>query len=211
MRRSGRWAGPAAAAWAFVFAAVNVYWSAGGLAGLGTISEAIRSRAVERHPGFVAVLWFTALLKVLAGALGLALCRPWGRSLPRWALLAAGWGTGVLLSLYGVIGLSSAALAELGVFNAADPGTTRWYLFVWEPVWLLGGLLFIAAAWQYGPDRAGDPSPQQTGWWPEYRSNWGQCADPGRGWNPPPEASYRFELYGAMRAWMASAANTPPG
>jgi len=148
-RRPGTWAGTAAAGWAFLFAAVSVYWSAGGLTGLGTISRVMRERAVERSPGFVAILWATAVLKIVAGLLGLALCRRWERPLPRRIVLVGGWGTGVLLTLYGGIGFANVLLAELGVMEPTDPKTARWYLFLWEPVWLVGGLLFLLAAWQF--------------------------------------------------------------
>lgn|GEM_PF-880203 len=158
MRRSS-WPGHAAAVWAFLFGILSLYWAAGGSAGLGTISAVMRQRALARHPDFVALLWATVLLKFLAGLLALALCRRWGRSFPRWMLLVAGWGTGVLLALYGGVGLVNAALAELGVFEPTDPGTNRWYLLAWEPIWLVGGVFFIAAAWRYSRDRTSDGRP----------------------------------------------------
>ena len=97
----------------------------------------------------MAVVWVTGFLKVGAALLALALVRPWGRSLPRRALLVAGWGTGAFLTLYGGAGIVTSALVELGLTEATDPTTVRWYLLLWEPIWLLGGLLFTAAAWQH--------------------------------------------------------------
>ena len=97
-------------------------------------------------------------LKVLAGLLALALARRWGRSLSRRALLVAGWGVGLLLTLYGGLGLANAALTELGVVESTDPvTTTRWYLFLWEPIWLVGGILFIVAVRRYGRDTTSGP------------------------------------------------------
>ena len=124
MRRSGRWAGYAGAAWGFLFAAVSLYWAAGGLAGVGTLSRELREQALARQGRFVAILWATVLLKVLAGVLGLALCRPWGRKFPRWMLLVAGWSTGILLTLYGGVGLLSAALVESASGTRRTPGST---------------------------------------------------------------------------------------
>ena len=77
--------------------------------------------------------------------------------MPRRLLLVAGWATGLLLTLYGGMGLVSAALAEAGVTEAADPATLRWYLLLWEPYWLVGGLLFLAATWDFR-QRAPRPS-----------------------------------------------------
>ena len=142
-------AGHAAAAWALAFAALSFYWAAGGTAGLGTLSKGLRREALERPGGFVAVLWATAVVKVAAAALGLALVQPWGERVPRRLLLAAGWATGVLLTLYGGVGLVNAALAEFGVVESTDPETVRWYLLLWEPYWILGGLLFLTATGQF--------------------------------------------------------------
>lgn len=66
----------------------------------------------------------------------------------------AGWGTGILLTLYGAFGIVNGLLAELGVTKSSDPATVRWYLFVWEPIWLLGGLLFMAASRHHGRTRS---------------------------------------------------------
>lgn len=57
-----------------------------------TIGNVIRTPALARDPTFVAILWITGALKVIAGLLALALVRPWGRVIPRWMLLVAGWG-----------------------------------------------------------------------------------------------------------------------
>lgn len=109
------------------------------------LSEPLRDLANERSPGFVAVLWLTVVLKIAAGVLALALAPGWGQRVPRRLLLAAGWATGVLLTLYGLMGFVAALLAELGVTEPDDPTTVRWYLLLWEPIWILGGLLFLAA------------------------------------------------------------------
>ena len=40
-----------------------------------------------------------------------------------------------------------------GIFDIppeADMVALRWRLFFWDPWWLLGGALFIVAAWHYG-------------------------------------------------------------
>jgi len=47
------------------------------------------------------------------------------------------------------MGLVGAAVGELGIVESIDPSTVRWYLLLWEPYWVLGGLLFLAAAWHF--------------------------------------------------------------
>ncbi len=147
--RSTGWVGYAAFAWALLFAALSFYWAAGGTAGVHTLSKAIREPALRRDGGFVAILWATGVLKLGAALLALAFVRPWGASVPRRLLLVAGWGMAAVLTLYGGLGMLGALLAELGVTEPTDPGTVRWYLFLWEPVWLVGGLLFAVTAWRH--------------------------------------------------------------
>ena len=156
-RRTAGRAAYGAAAWAFLFAAVSFYWAAGGDLGLTTLSRGLREKALERDPAFVALVWMTGGLKVLAGLLALALARPGGRARLRRLLLVAGWATGSLLVLYGGVGLVSAALAELGITSAEDPAALRWYLLLWEPLWLVGGGLFLAAAYQYARATGREP------------------------------------------------------
>ena len=143
------WAGYAACAWALAFALLSFYWAAGGMIGVKTLSTDLRHDAEVRSAGFVALVWATGVLKVGAGLLALALVQRWGSRVPRRLLLVVGWGTGALLTLYGGMGLVSAAVGELGIVESIDPSTVRWYLLLWEPYWVLGGLLFLAAAWHF--------------------------------------------------------------
>lgn len=132
-----------AAAWAFLFAAMSVYWALGGMAGVDQLGVSIQRDAEAREGAFVASLWGTAALKAAGGALVLSLHR-------HRLLRLAGWVAGVLLLLYGGAGLVEKLLIELGAIDVPDGlGThaiVRWYLFLWDPFWLLGGALFCLAA-----------------------------------------------------------------
>ncbi|MGH2410134.1 MAG: DUF3995 domain-containing protein, partial [Chloroflexota bacterium] len=141
------WAGYAACMWAFVFAAVSFYWAAGGAAGVDTLGSTI-----TRLPGIVALLWVTGALKVLGGLLALSLARPWGRMPPRRLLLTLSWAGGVGMGVYGGIPLIINGLMVAGVLHVAgdvDWTAMRWHVFLWDPWWLIGGLLFSLAAWSY--------------------------------------------------------------
>jgi hypothetical protein len=148
--RPAAWAGYAAAAWAFAFAALSFYWAAGGTAGGETIGPAITD--LGHDPVFVLLLWAIGLLKVLGGLLALALVQPWGRSIPRWLLLALGWGGGGLLALYGGASWVQEVLMVAGVIPipaGLGPTAAMWHVVLWDPWWLLGGVLFIVAARAY--------------------------------------------------------------
>ncbi len=87
--RTAHRAGYAACAWAVVFAAVSFYWAVGGIAGVNTNASAITKLVLARDSGWIAIMWGTGALKIIAGLLALALVRPWGRAIPRWLLLTA--------------------------------------------------------------------------------------------------------------------------
>lgn len=151
-----RWAGYAgytACAWALAFAAVSFYWAAGGTAGADTIGPSLTSLALARDPTFIAILWATGALKLAAGLFALALVRPWGQRILRWLLLLAGWGTGAALIAYGGASFVQHALMLTGIIGIpAGLGAVaaRWHLLLWDPWWLLGGILFVVAAWRFG-------------------------------------------------------------
>lgn len=146
----GTWASYAAAivAFAFAFAGVSFYWAAGGMAGVSTVGGSIERMAIARAPGFVTVLWVTAALKLVGGVLALALTRPWARKLSRRWLLRAAWGAAILLTLYGAVQTASVALVRVGVSPdpPVDSTVLWWRLLLWEPWFLLWGVLLGLAA-----------------------------------------------------------------
>jgi hypothetical protein len=152
----------AAAAWATVFAAASAYWAAGGTGGSATIANDLAERAAARDPGFVATLWTAAALKLLLAALALALARPVAGRLES-AVRFAGWASGTALALYGsLVGLVEFVSMGLGVREVRagiGHAAVAWYIFLWEPAWVLGGLLFLAAA-------RTAPRPQRLRWFP---------------------------------------------
>jgi len=142
-RAAPRWPGYAAASVAFAFAAVSVYWGLGGTAGVSSLGGSIEQRALAHDPLIVALAWITGGLKVVGGLLALALVQPWGRRLPRRLLLLTAWSGAVLLSVYGALQLTGVALIRFGV----DPTVLLWRLLLWEPWFLVWGLLLGMAAW----------------------------------------------------------------
>jgi len=148
--RRTAWVAYAACGWAFLFAAPSFYWAAGGPVGMGTLGPGIA--AMARDPWFVVLVWATGVAKVLAGLLALALVRPWGRRIPRWILLVGAWGGGMLLLFHGGDFVVQGALALGGVVDVSEStprAVIRWYTFLWGPYFLVGGILFCAAAWHH--------------------------------------------------------------
>ena len=135
----------AAAAWAALFALASLYWALGGEAGGETLGVEIERMARERDPAFVAQLWAAFVLKALAAVLALALWRGRGGRPAR--VLA--WVTGAGLTLYGALNLVQHALMATGAIATPDglgEAAVPWHLALWDPVWLIGGVLFLLAA-----------------------------------------------------------------
>ncbi len=154
-----RWPGYAAAAWGLLFAVPSFVWALGGTAGAQTtVSPSLVKLAQDRVTWFVVVLWVTGVLKVVGAQpepltvttlVGLGLTRRWGTATGR-LLACCGWGAAVLLVWHGLLFVIG-VLGETGVV-AIDPALrtiSRWYLYLWGPWFVLGGLAFGAAAWVY--------------------------------------------------------------
>jgi hypothetical protein len=155
--RPGSWAAYAACAWVCVFAAMSFYWAAGGSLGADTIGGSIQRLGQARDPGFVALLWGIGVVKALGGLLALALVRPWGRAVPRRLLLIAAWAAGLGMAAYGALQLlvtgGAVALMLAGILSTdgVNWAAIRWHVLLWDPWWLLGGVLFIMASlWRPG-------------------------------------------------------------
>ncbi|RKN81955.1 DUF3995 domain-containing protein [Paenibacillus ginsengarvi] len=139
-----------ACVWSFTFAAKSFYWAAGGTAGTATIGDTITE--LSQSAWFSLVLWGTGISKALVGLLALALVQPWGSKVPRWMLLVAAWGTGILFTLYAGANLVVRGLMKAGIMSTPESmhsEAARWHLLLWDPWWLLGGFLFIRAAWTF--------------------------------------------------------------
>jgi hypothetical protein len=148
----GTWPAYAAAAVALSFGLVSVYWAAGGMAGLGTLGGTIETKARARETGLVAATWAAAALKLVGVALALALVRPWGSRVSRPALQAAAWVSAVVLTLYGISQTVAVALVWSGVSENTQglpAGALRWRMLLWEPWFLVWGLLLGLAAWRF--------------------------------------------------------------
>lgn len=158
-RAAPRWPAYAAATWAFLFALVSFYWALGGTAGVETNAPAITEPVLNREPAALAVIWVTGVLKLMLAGLALLLLWPRPRWLPlaeripRRLLIVTGWVVTALMAAYEGLGsLVQHALMVAGVIDTpAGLGATsaRWHLILWDPWWLLGGLLLGAATWTF--------------------------------------------------------------
>lgn len=153
-RRPGMAAAYSAAALAFTYAMVSLYWAAGGTALLSTVGGSVEDIGRQGGLPAVALGLAAAALKLAACILALALARPWGRAIPRAWLLAGATGTSAVLTCYGAIQVTAGSLVLTGAVRPAatvDWTALRWHVLVWDMWFLIWGILLATAtvaAWR---------------------------------------------------------------
>ncbi len=152
-RSIGVLASLAASAWAGMFAAQSVVSAvlvtAGSATGADTFGTGIAQMARAGDGGLIALLWLAGAAKAVAAAAALAAVRPWGRRLPRNLLVAAMYAIGGATAAYGLADLAATGLIRAGAITLPKGLGSRalaWHLWLWDPYWTLGGVLFLFAA-----------------------------------------------------------------
>ncbi|HEV2529343.1 MAG TPA: DUF3995 domain-containing protein [Thermomicrobiales bacterium] len=150
-RQIPRIAALVAIGWGIGTGLLSVAWAMGSDLGVNTLGTRIQEQAREREPAFIATVGASAVARLLVAVLGAALLAGLtGRHLvPRRVLLALGYAGGAGLTLYGAAGITQAALALAGVIDippSMGEHAVRWYLLLWEPLWLVAGFALLAAA-----------------------------------------------------------------
>lgn len=149
--KAPKWVAYTAIAWWLAFAAFSFYWVAGGTFGLNTLGEGIELLAAEGELWFLVLVAVTGAMKLIPGLLVLSLIQPWGDRFPLKIRLATVAGLGILLFLYGGIQMAVKLLVLAGVFIPEEIDTAGFWghLLIWDPVWIIGGALLCAVAWNY--------------------------------------------------------------
>jgi hypothetical protein len=141
-----------AAVWAFLFAATNLYWGLGGTFGIETLGQGIAEMADARDAELLLMNWVSVAGKFALGLLALALLLPWSKRIS-YFLHVSTWIGGILLTLYGVGNVIQHALMLIGSIPVArllrSLDAVRWHLLLWDPLWLIGGILFLLLAKNY--------------------------------------------------------------
>ncbi|MET7931946.1 DUF3995 domain-containing protein [Streptomyces sp. NPDC005349] len=145
--------GRIACTWAVAFAVLDFYWALGGSWGLSVSAGPL---AEERPGWFVVVgLWGVGMLCLVGGVLGWLLARPRPRGRAGGVIKNLGWcACAVLLVRFIAVELLLADTA--GQEMDISPEQRLWTLVLWNPWFLVGGVVFGLAARQFG--RASGPS-----------------------------------------------------
>lgn len=135
--------------WCFLFALISFYWAGGGMMGAKSLGGLIYKKAMERESSFIAIVWFTGFVKLCGGVFLLLLLRRWSNVTNRVLYFLTLIG-GIFLFLYGLANFISLILSSFGLLSLQiDHFALRWRLFFWEPIWMIGGVLFILSALEF--------------------------------------------------------------
>lgn len=131
-----------------LYAAVSIAWGLGSTVLLDTVGGELAAGGRAGTPLIAMALWMAVALKLAAVALPLLMAT--GATPPRWVgiirvltLIEA-----VVLTGYGLVLTSVGLLVQADVVHAgvgADHRALAWHAFVWDPWFLVWGLLVFAA------------------------------------------------------------------
>ncbi len=134
-----------------LFAAVNAYWALGGTWLLDTIGGTLEQQGRAGATTVILALWAAVVLKLVAAGLPLLALRwPSGRGWKRtvWGLA---WAEAAILVLYGVVLTTAGLLIQAGVIPTsatADHRALAWHAYLWDPWFLIWGVLVVVAMWR---------------------------------------------------------------
>ncbi|MHB1789022.1 MAG: DUF3995 domain-containing protein [Acidimicrobiales bacterium] len=145
--------GTSAASWAalgvgLAYAAISAYWATGGTWLLDTVGGAFERLGHSAGPAVLVGLWAVVLAKTVAAGLPVAVNRGLGRPSLRGVLRRLAWLTGWVLAAYGLVLTVPGLAIQAGLLHAgthADRRALAWHAYLWDPWFLVWGLLVIAA------------------------------------------------------------------
>jgi hypothetical protein len=130
-----------------LFAAVSLYWGLGGTWLLDTVGGSLERRGQAGNTSVMLAVWAAVAVKIIAAVLPLVLRRvtsPAGNRRAR----ALVWAEAAALTIYGLVLTTVDLLVQADFIHApanADHRALAWHAYLWDPWFLLWGLLVAAA------------------------------------------------------------------
>ena len=141
------------------YAAISVYWAAGGRWLLNTVGISLSQPGQAGHLAALLAVWAAAGVKAFAAVLPLLAIGVWPRTanggLRRLARVLT-WVEAAILTGYGLVLTASGLLVQAGVIKAAahaDRLALKWHAYLWDPWFLIWGIFVFLALWRTSPVR----------------------------------------------------------
>jgi hypothetical protein len=131
-----------------LYAAVSVYWGLGGTWLVDTVGGSLAKAGRAHSAGVILAVWAAAVLKLIAAVLpvlALGAIVGFARRHQAWILA---WIAAAILILYGLVLTVVGLLVQTGVIHSsrhADHKALAWHAYLWDPWFLVWGLLIAAA------------------------------------------------------------------
>jgi Protein of unknown function (DUF3995) len=138
----------AAAVVGSLFVAVSCYWGLGGSWLLDTVGGGLESAGRSGSDGVGVLVWAAVAAKVVAVVLPLAAVRSPGENDSHRFVRRFAWAEAVVLTGYGAVLTVVGLLVQFGVVPTdanADHRALAWHTFLWDPWFLVWGLLVTGA------------------------------------------------------------------
>ncbi len=146
---SQRLAGYAVFIWSIVYMFPHLYWALGGTLGLSILKPSI-----SEIPQWELINWIASAILTAAGLLGIVLIYFWNSKLLKGLLLTITWAGCSVAASHGIYGIIHRLLqiagiieVESGPFNVGEHAYVLWDLLLFEPWFLIEGILFAVLGW----------------------------------------------------------------
>lgn len=129
-------------------AGVSAYWGVGGTWLLDTLGGGLERLARDRDAPALFLISVVVALKIVAAVLPILLVS--GRASVAWTrrLRALAWLEAAILTLYGLVYTVVGLMVQADVLHAPAGSNQRalaWHTYLWDPWFLVWGLLVVAA------------------------------------------------------------------
>jgi hypothetical protein len=126
------------------YAAISAYWAVGGTWLLATVSSSL----VTAHQSATVAMavWAAVVLKAIGALLPLYVCLPAPPPKRYGRLRLLAWAEGAVLTLYGFAFTLADLLVQVGIIHrgrTADQRALVWHAYLWDPWFLVWGLLVV--------------------------------------------------------------------
>lgn len=129
-----------------LYAAVSVYWGAGGKWLLDTVGGSLARPGRAHDATVIIAIWAAAALKLTAALLPPLALRNHGRQRHLARLLA--WAAAGILTTYGAVLTTIGVLVQADAIHSsvnADQRALLWHAYLWDPWFLAWGILIATA------------------------------------------------------------------
>jgi hypothetical protein len=131
-----------------LYAAVSAYWGLGGTGLLDTVGGSLERQGSAGNTTVMLGVWAAVVLKMIAAVLPLLARHRFTRAAWNRTLSVLAWTEAAVLTTYGLVLSAVGLLVQADVIHAsadADHHALAWHAYLWDPWFLIWGLLVIVA------------------------------------------------------------------